>query len=90
MPFAFSRQSALSEKREKKEKKKGEWPRLERRAAVYGRLVLQLTQLPNWMALHKPDSPSALEGKHSECAHHDVWSGVQFDLRAKMEVSGEG
>lgn len=72
MPFAFSRQSALSEKREKKEKKKGEWPRLERRAAVYGRLVLQLTQLPNWMALHKPDSPSALEGKHSECAHHDA------------------
>lgn len=57
---------------------------------MYGRLVLQLTQLPNWMALHKPDSPSALEGKHSECAHHDVWSGVQFDLRAKMEVSGEG
>lgn len=50
-------------------KKKGpkEWLHPERRAAVYERLVLQQTELPNWMALRKPDSPSALKENHSEC-----------------------
>lgn len=67
VPLAFSRQSATSEITLKGKKKK--WPHPERKAAVYGRLVLQL---PNWTALHKPDPPSALEEKHSEGAYKDA------------------
>lgn len=49
---------------------------------ICGRLVLRVTPAPLiGLMLHKQDSPSALEEKHSEDAQSlSVWSAVQSDL----------
>lgn len=49
----------------KKQKKKEEKGRALRGELLYGWLVCELTQLINWMTLHKLDSPSALEEKQN-------------------------
>lgn len=92
VPFAFSRQSALSEKRKKKEKKKGNG------RALRGELLCMdgwssswPSSLIGWRYISR--TPPVHLKENTASVHtmmHSVWSGVQFDLRAKMEVSGEG
>lgn len=89
VPFAFSRQSAQSEKRKKKGGGDGRALRGEL-LCVDGWSSSWPSSLIGWRYISR--TPPVHLKENTASVHtmmHSVCSGVQFDLRAKMEVSGE-